>query len=159
MKRFWWLIISLSVTIGSCMPIYSELTKPVVFRDVPYPEEWAFGDRLAYLVVTDKNWTTYYSNPPQGSDFATCIYLVASLGVRPNPGYRIRILQIKQQNERITVSVELMEPDPKKFYPQVLVHPIAVAEVSKANLQKFHLLNFVFTDQKGNQIATAKAEI
>jgi hypothetical protein len=122
------------------------VTKPIVFGDVSYPEEWAFGDKLAYLVVTDKNWTTYYSNPPQGSDFATCIYMVASLGVRPNPGYRIRILQIKQQNERITVSVELMEPDPKKVYPQVIVRPIAVAEVPKGNLQPYYPLHFVFSN-------------
>lgn len=34
------------------MPIQSEVTKPIVFCDVPTPEEWAFGDKLAYLVVT-----------------------------------------------------------------------------------------------------------
>jgi hypothetical protein len=141
------------------MPIQSEVKKPIVFRDVPTPGEWAFGDRLSYLVVTDKNWTTYYSNPPQGSDFATCIYLVASLGVWPNPGYRIRILQIKQQNERITVSVELMEPDPKKFYPQVIVRPVAVAEIPKGNLQPYSLFDFVFTDQKGREITTVKTGI
>jgi len=159
MKRIGWLVVLSLVVMEGCVPIFSEVTKPIVFRDVPTPEEWAFGDRLSYLVVTDKNWTTYYSNPPQGSDFATCIYLVASLGVRPNPGYRIRILQIKQQNERITISLELVEPDPKKVYPQVIVRPIAVAEVPKGNLQPYDPLHFVFSDPKGREITTVKTGI
>jgi hypothetical protein len=159
MKKIWWLVILFLVAMESCMPLHSKVTKPVVFRDVSDPGEWAIGDKLAYLVVTDKNWSTYYSSPPKGSDFATCIYVIASLGVRPNPGYRIRILRIQQERDVIRIIVELMEPDPKKVYPQVLVHPIAVAEVPKANLQKFDLLNFVFTDQKGRQISTVKIEI
>lgn len=159
MKSIGWIFILLLVTIGSCMASQSEMTKPIVFGDVPNPEEWAFGDKLAYLVVTDKNWKAYYSSPPQGSDFATCIYLVASLGVRPNPGYRIRILQIKQQNERITISLELVEPDPKKVYPQVIMRPLAVAEVTKGNLQPYSLFHFVFTDQKGREITTVKTGI
>jgi hypothetical protein len=140
------------------MATQSEVTKPVVFSDVPYLEEWGPGDKLAYLVVTDKNWTTYYSTPPKGSDFDTCIYIVASLGVRPNPGYRIRILQIKQEKEVIRIIIELMEPDSDKPYPQVIVRPIAVAEVPKGNLQPYKLLDFVFTNQRGRLVTTVKAE-
>ena len=141
------------------MAIQNEVIKPVVFGDVPSPEEWVPGDRLAYLVMTDKNWTTYYSNPPKGSDFVACVYVVGSLGVRPNPGYRIRILQMRQQKEAISIIVEVMEPDPNRVYPPVMVRPIAVAEVPKANLQPFKPLEFVFTSQKGRQFATVKIDI
>jgi len=141
------------------MPLHSEVTKSIAFQSVPNPEEWSTGDKPAYLVVTEKNWSAYYSSPPKGSNFATCIYVVASWGVKPNPGYRIRILQVRQKKETLTIKVELMEPDPKKVYPQVIVRPIAVAEVPKANLQPYNLLSFVFTDQKGRQIAAVKAEI
>jgi len=159
MKKIWWLVILFLVAMESCMAVQSEVAKPVVFGDVPSPEEWAPGDKVAYLVVTDKNWSTYYSSPPKGSDFATYIYVVASLGMKPNPGYRVKILQIQQEKEKITVKVELGEPDPKKFYAQVMVYPIAVAEIPKTNLQKFDLLNFIFTDQKGREIASVKTEI
>lgn len=141
------------------MPLDSEVIKPIVFSDVSYPEEWTPHDKLAYLVITDKNWSTYYSSPPRGSDFATTIYVIADLGMKPNPGYRIRILQIQQQKEVITVKVELMGPDPEKTYPQVMVRPIAVVEIPKASLQGYNLLDFIFIDQKGRKIALAKAEI
>lgn len=141
------------------MLLHGEGTKPIAFRTVPNPEQWVFSDEPAYLVVTEKNWSQYYKSPPKGSDFATCIYIVASMGVKPNPGYKIRILQIQQQKDRVTIKVELGEPDPKRVYPQVIVRPCAVAEVAKADLQRYDLLRFVFTDQKGRQISTVKAEI
>ena len=145
--------------LGSCMPSHSEESKSISFRGVPNPEGWSLGDKLAYLVVTDKNWTAYYSNPPQSSDFTNNIYVVASLGMKPNPGYRIKILQLQQEKDKVTVKLELGEPDPKKFYAQVIVYPCAVAEVPKANFQKYDLLNFIFTNQKGKEISTAKVEI
>ena len=64
MKTIGLLVIPSLVVIVSCMSIHSEVTKPVVFRDVSNPGEWAIGDKLAYLVITDKNWSTYYSSPP-----------------------------------------------------------------------------------------------
>ncbi|MDA8215095.1 MAG: protease complex subunit PrcB family protein [Nitrospiraceae bacterium] len=159
MNRTWLLVIPLLIASGSYMPLHGEAAKPVVFRAMPDPEQWVFSDEPAYLVVTEKNWSRYYTSQPKGSDFANCIYIVASRGVKPNPGYRIRILQIQQQKDTITIKFELREPDLKKIYPQVIVRPCAVAEVVKADLQRYDLLRFVFTDQKGRQIATAKAEI
>ena len=110
-------------------------------------------------MITEKNGSAYYSNPPQGSDFDEYIYVIASLGVKPNPGSRIKILQLRQENEKIIIKVEVSEPDPKKLYAQVIVYPTAVAEVPKANLQPSKLYTFVFIDQKGQQLAALKAEI
>lgn len=141
------------------MPLYSEEGRRVAFRAVANPQLWSLAEKPAYLVMTEKNWSTYYSSPPQGSDFDKCIYIVASLGMKPNPGYRVRILQLQQEKEKIIIKAELGEPDPKKSYAQVMVYPIAVAEVPKANLQPYNLLTFVFIDQEGHQIATVKAEI
>jgi len=141
------------------MPSYSEESKSISFRAVPDPVQWSLGDKPAYLVVTEKNWSTYFSSPPKGSDFARYIYVVASLGMKPNPGYSIKITQLQQEKEKITVKVKLGEPDPQKFYAQVIVYPIAVVEVPKANLQPYTPFTFFFIDQKGRQIATVKAEI
>jgi hypothetical protein len=110
-------------------------------------------------VVTEKNWPSYYSSQPKGADFTANIYIVASLGLKPNPGYTVRILQLQQQGAVINVKLELGEPDPNKFYIQVMVKPFAVVEVAKANLQPYQVFTFLFIDQKGKEIATVKVEI
>ena len=131
------------------MPSHGEVAKGVAFRIVPNPEQWALGNEPAYLVVTEKNWSRYYSSPPSGSNFATFIYLVASLGLKPNPGYSVTIRQLERVKDSLTVKVELKEPEPGKVYPQVIVRPVAVAEVAKADLEPGGMLDFVFIDQKG----------
>ena len=135
------------------------MTKPVTFHPLANPQPWALGDKPSYLVITEKNWPSYYSSQPKGADFTANIYIVASLGLKPNPGYTVRILQLQQQGEVINVKLELGEPDPNKFYIQVMTKPIAVAEVPKANLQPLKLMSFVFIDQKGKELAIVKTEI
>jgi hypothetical protein len=158
MKYILCLFILLSTAKVNCMGVDNESDKPVVYASVTTPNLWDIGDRQAYLVITDQNWSKYYPKPPAGSDFANSIYVVASMGMQPNPGHRIKILQIKQQKERIIVTVELLQPEPKKVYAQMIVTPIAVAEVKKKQLEPYHRLEFVFTDQKGREIATEKTE-
>jgi hypothetical protein len=133
--------------------------KSIAFRADSNPQPWTLGDKPSYLVVTEKNWPSYYSSQPRGADFTANIYIIVSLGLKPNPGYTVRILQLQQKGELINVKIELGEPDPNKFYIQVMVKPIAVAEVPKANLQFLKQLCFVFIDQKGNEFATVKTEI
>jgi hypothetical protein len=116
-------------------------------------------DEPGYLVVTKKNLSRYYSSTPEGADFDAHIYLIASLGLKPNPGYGIRILKVEQLKDRITTRVEAKEPDPKRVYPQVIVHSIAAAEVAKVDLKPGGLLSFVFVDQKGQELASLRTEI
>jgi len=144
-----------------CIPVVSnsDMTKPVTFYLTANPQAWAMGDKPSYLVITEKNWPSYYLREPQGADFTANIYIVASLGLKPNPGYTVRILQLQQQGEVINVKLELKEPDPNKLYIQVMVKPITVAEVPKAKLQSLKQLRFVFLDQKGKELATIKAEV
>jgi hypothetical protein len=137
----------------------SDMIKPVTFHPFANPQPWALGDTPSYLVITEKNWPSYYSRQPKGADFTTNIYIIASLGLKPNPGYTVRIFQLQQQGEVINVKLEFGEPAPGKFYIQVMAKPIAVAEVPKADLQSFKQLRFVFLDQKGKELATVKAEI
>jgi hypothetical protein len=141
------------------MPSPGEVAKGVAFRTVPNPEQWALGDEPAYLVVTEKNWSGYYSSPPSGSDFTTFIYLVASLGLKPNPGYSVTIRQLERVEDSLTVKVELKEPEPGKVYAQVIVHPVSVAEVAKVSLVPRNLSSFIFVDQEGKQLAVVETEI
>jgi hypothetical protein len=144
-----------------CIPVVSnsDMTKPVTFYLTANPQPWALGDKPSYLVITEKNWPSNYSREPQGADFTANIYIVASLGLKPNPGYRVRILQLQPQRDAINVKLELGEPDPNTFYIQVMTRPIAVAEVPKANLPPLKLMSFVFLDQKGKELAVVKTEI
>jgi hypothetical protein len=80
------------------------------------------------------------------------------MGTRPNPGYGIRIVQIAQEAERVQVSVEQLNPDPKGVYPQMLVNPVAVAEVKRKDLQPHPALDFAFVNQSGQPIAEVKVE-
>ena len=138
---------------------YSEITQSIPFRAVSNSQTWALGDEPSYRVITEKNWPSHYSSQPKGADFAAKIYVVASLGLKPNPGYTVRILQLQQQGEVINVKLELGEPDPNTFYIQVMIRPITVAEVPKANLPPLKLMSFVFLDQKGKELAVVKTEI
>jgi hypothetical protein len=158
-KRIGWLTLLALLVLGISMTSHSDTMKSIAFRAVSNPQPWAIGDNPSYLVVTEKNWASYYSNQPKGADFTANIYIVASLGLKPNPGYTVRILQLQQQGEVINVKLELGEPAPNKFYIQVMVKPIAVAEVPKANLQSLKQPSFVFVDQKGKELATVKTEI
>jgi hypothetical protein len=136
-----------------------EATKTIPFHTVSEPDQWLVSDKPAYLVVTEKNWPSYYSSLPRGSDFANSIYVVASLGMKPNPAYRVRIRQLKRVEERITVEVEHKEPEPGKVYPQIIVHPIDVAKVAKANLEQPNVLTFTFRGPEGRQLAQVKLRI
>jgi hypothetical protein len=134
-------------------------SKPVPFSAVSAPRLWAIDDRAEYIVVTARNWSKYYSSPPKDSDFAASLYVVASLGTRPNPGYRIRIVQITQEGERVQVSVEQLNPDPKSMYPQMLVNPIAVTEVKRKDLEPHPTLTFAFVNQSSQPLAEIKVEL
>ena len=157
-KPVWFLVVLLvtSAFAGGCQGRSQSLP----FRLVPDPGTWGLAStEPAYLVVTDKNWRTYYPAPPAGADFQANFYLVASWGIRPNPGYRISIVGIQQSGARVGVKVKLEEPDPKKVYPQVLVHPVAVAGLKKTSLQQRGLLTFDFRGQKGEPLARVEAEL
>jgi hypothetical protein len=80
------------------------------------------------------------------------------MGTRPNPGYRIRIVEITQEGERIQVTVEQLNPDPRGIYPQVLVNPVAVAEVKRMDLQPYPVMDFSFVNQSGQSVAQVKVE-
>ena len=158
-KRIGWLTFLALLLLGISMTSHSEITGSIPFHVVSNPQLWALGDTPSYLVITEKNWPSYYSSQPKGANFTANIYIIASLGLKPNPGYTVRIFQLQQQGEAINVKLELGEPAPGKFYIQVMAKPIAVAEVPKTNLQSLKQLRFVFVDQKGKELATVNTEI
>ena len=127
-------------------------TSLIPFRNISEPELWTVGDKPTYIVVTEKNWSIYYPTLPTCSNFTDFLYVVVSPGMKPNPGYTVKIQQLKRVQDRITVKIQLKEPDPGKVYPQIIVQPIAVAEIAKVDLKPWGLLDFVFIDQSGREL-------
>jgi hypothetical protein len=158
-KEIFWLAVILCAAVSNAVPSHSEHMKSVDFSAVPNPEAWVPGEKSENLVVTKKNWSLYYASPPEGADFDACVYVVAYLGVKPNPGYKIKILQIERRGESVKISLELSQPEPKKAYAQVIVQPIAVVKIPKTGFGPYKQLDFVFVDQKGRQLGLIKAEI
>lgn len=134
--------------------------KSLHFRSLDQPQAWAvLRAEPAFLVVTEANWQTHYINLPQGADIKKNIYVVASWGTKPNPGYRISISRIGQSESTVTVKLSLQEPEPDKVYPQVIVRPTAVAELGKDAFKQRGALTFRFVDQKGNILAQISVQI
>ncbi len=156
MKRIWYILFLLVIAKETF--IMANPNKTVPFSTPAAPRLWTTGDTAQYIVVTGKNWSKYYANRPENADFAASIYVVASMGTQPNPGYRIRIVQISQDGAQIQVTLEKRNPDRGMMYPQVLVNPTAVAEIKKKDLQPYPAMEVEFVDQTGQHLGQFKME-
>ena len=120
-------------------------------------KSWNLGEKADYILVTARNWNSYYDTAPQGADFNNYVYLVASLGPKPNPGYGVEIIYIQQTGDELTVKLRLNMPQPDMIYAQVIVYPVAAVSINKSDLGAYSTLTAVFIDDNGKQIATARA--
>ncbi len=141
--------------LNGCWPRGRELPFRVISQSTP----WRPGqDEPAYFVVTGKNWQNYYGSLPAGADLANNIYIVASWGTQPNPGYRMSVMAVRQVGGRVQVAVEQLEPESGSVYAQVLVYPIVVAEVARKSIDGGRV-NFQFMNQRGAPLAGVDADI
>ena len=160
MKMLWRLIAVLTLIGGLAMSGCRSSRGGLPFTDPEAPQAWAIlADQPAYAVVTDNNWTKYYTARPSQADFKEKFYIVATWGLKPNPGYKVSIISIEQSVSTLQVKLKQEEPDPKMAYVQVIVRPTAVAEVSIGALKQRGSLTFEFLDQKGSTLARINAEI
>jgi len=58
-------------------------------------------------------------------------YLLITAGIRPNPGYRLTLSQVRSGKQGWEIVVKESAPQPGRFYPQVLVVPYLLGEVRK----------------------------
>lgn len=145
------------IAYGSRGPVQGQQLQ---FRVLSNSQDWALTkDQPSYFVVTEKNWQNYYQALPAGADLVNNLYVVAYWGVKPNPGYRISLMDLRQAAGRVQIAVKHQEPEPGKVYAQVLVHPVAVAEVNKKSLSAAGKLTFQFLDQKGVELARGEVDV
>lgn len=132
----------------------------VPFRLLPNIAPWAIrSEEVLFLVLTEENYRNYYPLAPREADFTENIYLLACWGIKPNPGYKISISQIAQYDREVTIRIKFIEPEPPKFYPQVVALPLIVAEVAKASLSPRGLLTFLFVAENGIELAILEANV
>lgn len=129
------------------------------FRVLSDPEAWSPGkEEPAYIVVTGDNWQNYYASLPEGADLINNIYVVASWGTNPNPGYRMSVLAVRQLGRKVQVALEQLEPEPGSAYAQVMVYPIVVVEVGKKSIDGGRV-NFQFMNQRGSPLTSVEVDI
>ena len=132
----------------------------IPFRILSNPGFWAISSQEPFfLVLTEESWTNYYSFSPRGADFTNYIYLLACWGERPHPGFQILISQVTQDNLQLNITVKFINPQPGILYPQVLVRPLAVAEVAKNSLCLRGPLTFIFLKEEGKEMTVLKAKV
>ncbi|CEP66207.1 PrcB C-terminal domain [Moorella glycerini] len=132
----------------------------IPFRLLPHPGSWAIpSPETHFLVLTEENYLKYYHGAPKGADFSQNVYLLACWGIKPNPGYKISISQIAQHDWEVIIKIKFIEPEPLKFYPQVVTHPLMVAEVAKTALSPRGLLTFIFVAEKGLELARLETNV
>ncbi|QGP93894.1 hypothetical protein MGLY_33180 [Neomoorella glycerini] len=132
----------------------------IPFRLLPDPGSWAIPSPEAlFLVLTEQNYQTYYPAAPEGADFLQNVYLLACWGIKPNPGYKLSISQIAQHAREVIISIKFIEPEPPKFYPQVVTSPLVVSEVAKAAFSPRGLLTFIFMAEKGLELARLETNV
>lgn len=160
MEMIWRLIGVLMLIGGLVMSGCNNNSGSLPFKEPEEPQTWAIlTEQPSYVVITEKNWAKYYPARPSQADFKEKFYIVATWGLKPNPGYRLSIVSIEQSGSSLQVKLKQEEPDQKLFYPQVIVRPTAVAEVSIGALKQRGSLTFDFLDQNGSALARIEAEI
>ena len=118
---------------------------------------WNTADKVSYTIITANNWKNYYAAVPPGADFGNYIYVLASIGQKPNPGYTVSIPYVQQVGNEIRVKIALGLPDPGALYAQVITYPVAVVSLNKADVGAFSTLSATFVDETGKQIAASTA--
>lgn len=132
----------------------------IPFRLLPDPGSWAIpSPKALFLVLTEQNYQTYYPAAPEGADFLQNVYLLACWGIKPHPGYKILISQIAQHDWEVIIRIKFIEPEPLKFYPQVVTSPLMVAKVAKAAFSPRGLLTFIFVAKKGLELARLETNV
>ncbi|MDI3316279.1 MAG: Gmad2 immunoglobulin-like domain-containing protein [Bacillota bacterium] len=73
--------------------------------------------------------------------FGSTRYLMVSRGQSPNPGYGVRVTEIRQlAGDRIRVTVTWSDPEPGKMYAQVISYPFDLVALPAATVYELAFL-------------------
>jgi hypothetical protein len=100
--------------------------EPVPFQLISQDEEKKLPASVVRWIAStkEKRGTHFFAHDDRQ-------YLLITAGVRPNPGYRLTLSQVRSGKQGWEIVVKESEPQPGRFYPQVLVVPYLLGEVRK----------------------------
>lgn len=93
-------------------------------------------DQLSELATPIKDWVTEQKKQTGSHklQIGDQEYTLISLGMRPNPGYQLEVVEVHTASEEIKVTLEETTPKSGYFYPQMVVYPYILTE-SKVPIQ------------------------
>jgi hypothetical protein len=92
----------------------------VGLRVADIPAGWmVFKDQESW----SRFWTQRSSQPTPEIDFEQFTLVAVFLGQRPNPGYAVRITEVREYSDRVAVHAVETGPLPDALYAQVIVYP------------------------------------
>ncbi len=142
MTQLWWLLVVV-LALG-CQREEPLLHTSLTGRTVPFrtlPGERVRSTEVAPIrtvIVEEADWVTFWATAGTGAppevDFSRESVAVVFLGERPNPGYTVRIADVREGRDRIRICVEEGVPEPGKGYAAVVVYPFDMVAFRRSGM-------------------------
>ncbi len=132
MKRLLPLLFAL---LAACsMPPVERL--PVPFTTLAMGEQSRIRQAETVVVRDGKQWAALWQRHADGAerpavDFGRDMVIAVFLGQRPSGGYGVRIRDVREEPERITVHVQRVIPEPGSAVTQVITHPFVMIRLPR----------------------------
>jgi predicted small secreted protein len=78
-------------------------------------------------------WSQHSFKPAPEIDFNKYTLIMVFLGRKPNPGYSIKITDVREYRDKVVVKAVETEPQPDALYAQVIVYPYDAILVPKTD--------------------------
>lgn len=78
-------------------------------------------------------WSRYHTTPEPEFDLGTSTLVAVFLGMKPNPGYSVRIAEVTEYRDEVVIEVVEHLPAPGMRYIQVIVYPYDAVLIPKTD--------------------------
>ncbi|GAB4338609.1 MAG: hypothetical protein Kow0099_12840 [Candidatus Abyssubacteria bacterium] len=76
-------------------------------------------------------WAEVHTTPAPEFDFDTYTLVAVFQGMKPNPGYGVKIEAATEYPDQVIVEVVEYLPHPDLFYPQIIMYPFSAVLIPK----------------------------
>jgi hypothetical protein len=70
-------------------------------------------------------WAEVHTTPAPEFDFDSYTLVAVFQGMKPNPGYGIKIESATEYRDQVVVNITEYLPHPDLYYPQIIMYPYA----------------------------------
>jgi hypothetical protein len=121
------------------------------------------NDPTLFVLTNQEEYAQVTGAPEQPDktppvDFASSVVIGVGMTL-PHPGYSFSVKSITQDGSEVTVRMELIQPDPDKYYPMVVVYEQRMLLVERGSFNPRGELRFVLVDEDDNRRAEVTASV